>query len=125
MEMTSVYKEFNHTLKTFIREMIYRFPEVNELKLILGLYKMMKTINKKSPQKYFHMLIAEKHSNDIIKKNYEYFLSEEFDDKEISYLLKPMKEKFKTITDEEKEIIWKHMIILLACNKNCQLEQKI
>jgi hypothetical protein len=118
-QMEDVYKEFNHCLKTFMRELMSGFPDVRELKIMFGLYKVMKTMSKKMPQRYFHQLIAEKHSSDIINKNYSYFLSDEFDDKDVSYILKPIKNSFAELDNHNKDIIWKHMIVLLSYNKRC------
>ena len=117
--MCDVYKEFNHALKTLLRELIAAYPMVKELKPMLLLYKVMKTVNRKMPQKYFHQLIAEHHYNNIISKNYDFFISDDFNDKEVSYIMSPLKNIFKTLTEDERTIIWEHMILLLSCNNKC------
>lgn len=124
IKLNDVYKEFNHTLKTLLRELMKRFDYIKEFKIMFTLYKVMKTFSKKSPQQYFNTLLAEKYSSEIMKKNYDFFLSDAFDDAETSYIIKPIKVEFAKISDEDREMIWRHMVLLLACNKNCLLEKK-
>jgi hypothetical protein len=118
--MSDAYKDFNHVLKTFIRDLQSSYPDIKELSLMMGLYKIMKTMNRKMPQKYYHKLVAEKYSDYIIKKNFDFFLSDEFDDKEISYILKPLKNKFINLPINEQEMIWKHSVVLLSFSNKCR-----
>ena len=119
MAEQDVWIEFNYVLKTFMRSLKETYPHMKEFGIMLGLYKIMKTLNKKTPQRYFQELIAEKYYDDLINKNFDVFLSDNFDDKDLSYLVKPLKIQFKKLNEEEREVIWKHIIVLLACNKNC------
>lgn len=117
--MENPYVEFNLHLKHLIRCLKTSYPEIKELYIMYGLYKIMKTVNKKMPQKYFHKLVADKYSNDIINKNFDIFMSDEFDDPDVTYILIPLKLKFNLLSNDEKNIIWEHLIVLLSLNKRC------
>ena len=47
------YKRFNSTIKDFIRKIISIFPEQKEFQIFLLIYKIVKSISKKTPQKMF------------------------------------------------------------------------
>lgn len=113
------YKDFNSSLKFFMRELIKLFPNMIELKLMLGLYKMMKSVNKKAPQQYFHELV-DAHSKELLSKDFAYFLSKDFDDPTVTKILVPMKQEFIVLDDANKDMIWKHMIVLYHKSMKCE-----
>lgn len=116
---TTQHKDFNRTLKTFIREMIHVFPEIKELRMVLMLYKLMKTISIKRPQKVFNELVAQPYSQDIIDGNFDVFLSDSFTYEECKDLCDSLKRSFKEIDPENRQIIHNYLLALLACNKKC------
>jgi hypothetical protein len=121
---TQAYKEFNRTVKTFLREMIQVFPEVRELRMALMLYKLMKTISVKRPQKIFNELIAANHSKDIIDGNFDVFLTDNFTYPEAHDVCEGLKKAFKEVDDSNRKVIHDYLLALLACNKKClQLKQ--
>lgn len=112
------YREFNKALKFFMRELMKIHPDVGELKLMFSLYKVMKTVNRKSPQRYFQELI-EPHADDLIKKNVNYFLSSDFDDPASSKIISRFKKEYVLMSDENKETVWKHMVVLYHLSLKC------
>jgi hypothetical protein len=98
------------------------YPNILELKLMFSLYKMMKTVNKKAPQKYFHSLV-DGHGNELINKNFDYFLSDEFSEAQVNKILVPLKQHFLKLDEETKDMIWKHLIVLYHLSLQC--EEKI
>ncbi len=102
-----------------MRELMKLFPDIMELKLMFGLYKMMKTVNKKGPQKYFHELV-DSHASELLAKNIDYFLSKEFDDATVTKILTPLKSEFFKLDEENKDTIWKHIIYLYQLSMICE-----
>lgn len=118
MEAPDCYREFNKALKFFMRELMRLHPDVCELKLMFSLYKMMKTVNRKSPQRYFQELI-EPHADDLLKNNVSYFLSNDFDDPASSRIISKLKQEYQLMSEENKETVWKHMIVLYHLSVKC------
>lgn len=118
LEPINCFKEFNKALKLFMRELIKVYPDISELKLMFSIYKMMKTINKKSPQRYFHELIAP-HSDDLLKKDMVFFLSKEFDDAISSKIISRLKSEYYMMNEENKDMVWKHIVVLYHLSVKC------
>lgn len=113
------YKTFNKSLKFFMRELINLRPDLKELKLMFSLYKVMKTLSKKSPQKYFHSLVNP-HSKELLDRNFEYFLSDDFNDPEIENMLPIIKQEFINLDDINKDMVWKHLVVLYKLSLDCE-----
>lgn len=113
------YKVFNHALKHFMRELMKLFPNMIELKLMFTLYKFMKTVNRKSPQQYFHELV-DVHSNELLSKNFDYFMSKEFDDAQVTKILTALKKEFVLLDDHNKDVIWQHVVTLYYLSIKCE-----
>jgi hypothetical protein len=114
-----IYKEFNHNLKFFMRELMKVFPQVSEIKLMFALYKLMKTVNKKSPQQYFHSLV-DVHSKELLLKDINYFLSKDFDDPQVTKILEPLKREYVLLDVENQDMIWKHLVVLYHMSIKCE-----
>jgi hypothetical protein len=115
------YKTFNTSLKFFMRELINLRPDLKELKLMFSLYKVMKTFSKKSPQKYFHSLVNP-HSKELLARDFEYFLSDDFNDPEVDKILPVIKEEFILLNDDNKDMVWKHLVVLYKLSLDCELK---
>ena len=105
------YKDFNKTLKIFFKSLIIVFPNVSELKTMLGLYKVMKTISKKAPKKYFKELICV-HETDIRNRNYnihEKFKCENY----LSNIMEPLKNAWISIDLNNKNKIMDDILVLI------------
>lgn len=113
------YKEFNQSLKYFIRELIELFPNLVELKIALTMYKAAKTVSRKTPQQHFHNLIHP-HSKELLSKNFGHIFSESFEDPYIKKLLQPFQQEFDNLDDDNKDMIWRHMVILYHKSLKCE-----
>lgn len=117
----SLYVTFNKTFKNFIKELIATYPEVTELKTMLLMYKIAKTMSYKRPQRLFNTSVAQKHADDIINCRIDNILNESFTELDIDagYINK-VKEKFRALVDEDhKVVIQKHLLCLLLLNNKC------
>lgn len=117
------YKNFNKALKFFIRELIALYPNMPELKLMFSFFKVMKTVSKKSPQKHFHDLISPHHT-DLLNKKLDVFMNEDIvDDPVIKKMLIPLREEYIIMSQENKDMIYNHVILLYKLSLIC--EQKL
>jgi len=99
-----------------------QFPHIIELKLMFGLYKMMKTVNKKAPQQYFHTLV-DAHIKELLTKDFTYFLSDDFNDPQVAHILTKFKSEFRKADDETKDMIWRHLVVLYHNSTKCNLQR--
>lgn len=117
------YKNFNKSLKFFMRELMSLYPNMGELKLLFSFYKVMKTVSKKSPQKYFHEVIYPHHAK-LLNKNIEFLMNEDlFEDPSIKKMVMPLKEEYLRMTQQNKDMIYNHIIVLYKLSLIC--EQKL
>ena len=111
MENYCKYKDFNKTLKIFFRSLIKLFPDISELKTMLSLYKIMKTITKKAPKKYFNELVGV-HEEEIRKRNYN--IHEKLKYENYLYnIMDPLKNAWIGLDKTNKDLIIDEIIILI------------
>lgn len=113
------YKEFNHALKFFMRELMKVFPDVSELKLMFGMYKMMKTLGRKRPQKYFQELVQD-HYKELLARDATYFLSMDPVDPTLKKIIVPLKGGYERLDAENQDAIWQHMTALYFLSSKCE-----
>lgn len=118
------YKTFNTNLKFFMRELMQVYPNVLELKLMFSLYKLMKTVSKKAPQKYFYSIIHP-NSKQLLSKELDYFFTIQYEDTTIQKMIGPLKSEYDQMSEENKDMIWKHLIVLYKLSLQCDEQTKV
>jgi len=119
------YNLFNNKLNEFFTDLITVFPDIKEFQTFQSGLSVLKNVNVKSPQIIFNNHILNKFKEEILKKDENFFLNEaEYDIlvKETDYWLdfiKQLKIIWKTMSDENKEIIWKYLHILCILSDKC------
>lgn len=121
MEHNDVYKQFNKAVKNLMKYLIEIKPKNNETRMMYQFYKFMKALNRKSPHNYFNRLVAGKHTQEILTGDFHYFLSDEFDDPDaqLSSIINSFKKEFASLSDDERQMIWNHLIVLIKYNDDC------
>lgn len=114
------YKNFNKSLKFFMRELMSMYPNMPELKLMFSFYKIMKTVSKKSPQKYFYEMISP-HHNELINKNLGFFMSDDIvEDPVVKKMLGPLREEYLRMSQDNKDMIYNHIVVLYKLSLICE-----
>jgi hypothetical protein len=120
------YKRFNSTIKEFIRELISIFPDQKIFRTFLLIYKIVKSISKKTPQKMCKQYIIANNRNDILNENDTFITRLNFEDESMPLAVKLVLkdtigfyEIWKTIDEENKKIIWIHMKVIIALSDKC------
>lgn len=123
-------KLFNNALKDLIFDLITVYPDDSTLKTMNIVYKMMKKINRNLPQKKFNEYFASKYDkvlqekNDNIVESLRIDMLKNTDTDVISNMIRQIQEnlfnKWYSMSDQHKEIMWEHVGILLRINKICE-----
>ncbi len=116
-----IYKDFNHSAKMFIRELITIYPDIQELKIVHTMYKLSKTLSYKRPQRVFQSTVGDTFAQDIIDGNFEPLFSGNFAEYLGQDTVDNLIVRFKTdVDDYNKEMIRQHLLVLLAKSKKCK-----
>lgn len=114
-----VYKDFYKYMKTFLKELIAAFPHIGEIKIILASCTISKKLNKKLPHKLFNKYIAAHYEKQIVERDEDYFLSDEFKFSFWETIEKVIKRELKSLDDVNKRVIWDHLQCLIVLNRKC------
>lgn len=115
------YIRFNKSLKEFIRALSASYPKVVEYKLLLLTYKTVKTVSKKKPCSIFISLTNENCQEAILAKNEDYFHNNPVECPEmLRGAMAAIKEGWNSMTQENKDVIWQHMQVLVLLSRKCK-----
>lgn len=129
MSKTIFFERFNEKCDEFCRDIITSFPNIEQFKHIKTGLNLIKNIDMKTPQRIFHNNIYNTHYRDfILTKNEEFFLTNE--DFNIQYSTNDKKQYWdefidnirliwKTLSNEDKDIVWKYFHILVILSEKC------
>ena len=120
------YIVFNKSLKTFLRELVATFPKVKEFSVLHIIYKMCKSISRKSPQRYFKEILLSPYRECLINEDDSFMDTNIFNScslpLHIQILLQDMKniqQIWKEIDPSNKHTIWQHIKILVHNSDLC------
>ena len=118
--MKNPYKEFNLALKTYIREIMGMYPDMQEVKTMHTVYKLSKSINRKLPQALYNRFIAEPYQDAIISRE-EFFMRSDFSMQTefMNSVIPFIQGAWSQMDDASKEANWQHMSLLIAINREC------
>lgn len=116
---------FNNKLLEFINELKVTYPDVKELDVYNGLLLGSIMVDKSLPQKIFNKTVYIPYGSYIQAENEEFLLNVDFSKTGFDIetgLVNMMKSVWKRLDQENKEVIWLYMKLLIALNK--QIEEK-
>jgi hypothetical protein len=110
------FKEFNHALKTFLRDLVARFPHVPELRLVLVSYKLLKTLGARRPIQVFDRMVGgEVGAQRVLERDEAYFTRADLDvDDVLSGFCAAVAREWRAIDADSKDAIWRHMQVLVV-----------
>jgi hypothetical protein len=115
--MSNPYKDLNKHIKDFFRELDKTY-DVWCFKMMLAGYKILKTMKKSLPHKYFQEYVYIPHAEGIKKRDDAYMLSYE-PPKLYASLVKTLREMWIQQDQATKNTIWDHLNVLLVLNEKC------
>jgi hypothetical protein len=112
---------FNAKLLEFMNDLILAYPEESEFVVCADLLKWSLSCDQTFPQKVFNEHIASKYEKFLLDKNEEFFLTESYDPTvtDIRFVEK-LKQMWKGMDTDNKQVVWKYMQCLLVLNRKCQ-----
>jgi hypothetical protein len=131
MSKKDTVKLFNTALKDLINDFLAVYPDDSGLKLMKIVYKMLKKVNKRLPQRNFHLYFASRYESLIAARNdtkivelLQIDMLEYLENDVISNMIKQIHEnlfnKWKCMSDEQRNTIWNHIDVLMRINKICE-----
>lgn len=112
------YKDFNKVIKEFFREIQVMFPNVPEAKKPIFYYKLLKTINKRQPQKRFQQILGP-YTMQIVERNESFFLSS-FSNAAVDDIIMDVRRLWGTMPDNHKNVVWDYMYRLINLSYICE-----
>lgn len=119
---------FNKKLLEFAKDLVYIFPTVSSFYTFKTACEWSICIDKSSPQSFFNTLVVEPFKDKILVKDESFFLYESYEEysEYMNHyghdlnLVNKLKQIWQTLDDENKEIIWKYMQVLLCISLKCK-----
>ena len=123
------YEKFNEKCEEFMKDLIALFSQIEQFKYLRSGFNVVKNLDYKTPQKIFNSYISTTFKEQILNKDEDFFLTKtdynirnsssykkEYWDEFIEYI----RTIWKTLDNDNKDIIWKYFHILVVLNDKCQ-----
>lgn len=125
MSKTAFFERFNDKTEEFIKDLTASFPNIEQFKYFKSGFTMLRNFDPKSPQRIFNTYINSSYREYILNRDESFFLNHDIDvhsserkeywNEFINYI----KDIWKTLDEDNKEIIWKYFHVLLVLNDKC------
>lgn len=116
------YKNFNKALKEFFRELPVMLPHCPEAKKPILYYKMLKTLNKRQPQKRFQLILGP-YTAFILQKDDSVFMSPTFNSEAVGDIMGTIRTEWQRMTSDQKERIWTVLNQLVQLSYLCEVQR--
>ena len=118
------YKTFNKGFKGFLKDLKRTFPNMTELKLMYGGYKIVKTLNKKMVVDLWREVAENPYGDHIKKHDDTFFISPDFKASEVlspayAAIVPTLIETWKHLDDDNKKKVWAHLDVLVVLSSKC------
>lgn len=120
--MMNYYQIFNLKFQEFLEDLIATYPEETDLQAMANMLKWtISFMGEKVPQEMFDTCVAIPYSEKIKAKNESFFLEECVYDTRFAdiNIINKLKGKWKNLNEENKEVVWKYMLVLIVLNERC------
>lgn len=115
------FREFNSTLKRFLRSMRDRFPEADgALTAMIVAYKMMKSMNRKWPQRFFHDSLLAPNEEHLRRRDEAFFLDPAgFRLPGCEAIVDSLRAEWRRMDARGKELVWDSVALLVEKSEAC------
>jgi hypothetical protein len=113
---------FNSKFEEFVKDLIQLYPDDKDFKLLKNSFCLLKMADMKKPYMLFALYSAD-YEAFVVNRDENFFLSHNFrdivdgDTNFTDELMMKLKSYWKTISDENKEIIWKYLTLFYQIKK--------
>jgi hypothetical protein len=117
----AMYKQFNMQIKGLLRELVALYPDTPIFKLMIVVYKVVKTTSVKLPQRYFHESIAKDFEEALLAHDHTPFFSDTYMPVPLyAPFVNPLKQAWLSTNEENRIVIWKYIDVLHALSRACE-----
>ena len=119
------FDRFNEKTDEFLKDLTTSFPDVEQFRYFRSGFNMLKNLDPKSPQRIFNTYVSTQYRDYILNKDESFFLNHEI---EVSYtdrkeywneFIGYIKNIWKSLDDDNKDVIWKYFHVLVVLNDKC------
>ena len=125
-EMTS---KFNRALLDFIRDLAKSFPQVEGFRRAYASTNLMSTLNPPLVQCIFSRYCS-KYTDKILIHDDAFFIEKDYSDEMVSVgesmeIVSMIKDIWATLGQPEKDVVWRHMEVLIAISHTIDVDKTI
>ena len=118
------FDRFNTTTEEFISQLRNTFPNVSTFSQFQTGFYVVKTFSKYQPQTIFNTYVAIPYKSQIVANDEQFFLNEKYNIQSDSQdywqsFIDTLRQLWKQLTPQNKEVIWKYFVVLIALNDKC------
>ena len=114
------YVRFNKHLKTFFRECDNTFPDLVCFKVMMAIYKILKSMSKALPQKFFQELFVLHHGDGFKQRKDDSVFDPKYTAPPLyASMIETMKARWIALDKYTKDTIYDHLIVLMALSDRC------
>lgn len=117
---------FNDKAEEFCKDLVTTFPEVAEFKKLKSGLLLLKNVDEKKPREFFNSYVGINFKQQILSKDESFFINEVqnhvqggIDNSQWQSVISLIHELWATLSNENKENIWKYFQVLIAINDKC------
>lgn len=117
---------FNDKAEEFCKDLVTTFPEVAEFKKLKSGLLLLKNVDEKKPRDFFNSYVGANFKQQILSKDESFFINEVqnhvqggIDNSQWQNVISLIHDLWATLSDENKENIWKYFQVLIAINDKC------
>lgn len=123
----SLLHKFNTTFQNMADDLVNTFPDDTEFPLYQLALKGMLMADETMLQRMFHDQVTMKYESMIMDRDEQFFLRQDFCQKDGDWaqtyqLITKLKNCWLTLTDENKDTIWKYFKVLVLLDKKIDAE---
>lgn len=118
---------FNLKFSEFLEDLVASYPDETDLQAMHNMLAWtVKMMGPNVPQEMFNLCVAIPYGDKISAKNESFFLEEcEYDTRYADInIINKLKAKWKNLSNDNREIVWKYMHVLMLLNTKCMEKQK-
>jgi hypothetical protein len=125
MTKLDFYNLFNEKMLEFAKDLCDVFPNVAEFKRFRSGVLMLQNLEPKTLENIFRTYVVEKYKDQLLMKDESFFLEHtdfEIYSQRTDYwlsLIDQLKEMWKTLDQDNKEIVWKYFHVLIVISDKC------
>jgi hypothetical protein len=118
MALLDKYKTFNKALLEFIKDLATSFPQVEGFRNAYASTNLMSMMNPEMVSVFFHKYCS-RYVDNILRRDEGFFLEKDYGDEMASVgegieIISMVKGIWKSLDEAGKEVVWKHLEVLVA-----------